>query len=106
MAPTAAVFCTSGTAPTTPNSTLLRPAHCISAVTGEPPTSPTAACRISRAEASWKRPAAGGRCWLAGPPGGRRAAAALPRLNRYRDPYIPNCNMHENTAEAGAGAGR
>jgi len=52
MAPTAGLSCTSGTAATTPNSTLLRPAHCIRAVTGDPPTRPTAACRISRAEAS------------------------------------------------------
>lgn len=60
MAPTAGRFCVSGTADTTPKRTLLRPAHCISEVAGEPPTRPTAACKISSADSSWKKPASRG----------------------------------------------
>lgn len=58
---------TSGTDLTTPHSTLDRPAHCMRAVTGEPPTSPSAACPISAAASSWNssaRRAGGGAGWV------------------------------------------
>lgn len=64
MAPTAVVFWTSGTDLTMANKTLLRPAHCITAMSGDPLTMPTRACTISATAKNWKRPAKFDRCEL------------------------------------------
>jgi len=53
MAHTAGVDWTRGMMETTPNKTLERPAHCMRAAIGEPPTRPSAAWRISRDDRNW-----------------------------------------------------